>query len=129
MEASFDDGVSWCSLPDLPNETKRHTQSGLVACGGNEDGFSCWTFSSGVWNKSHTLMNRRDLHSAWNSPIGVMLFGGEGGTLWSETLNDDGQSDVGIYLDEKVLSSCAIQLDRSSCCLVVASFLSPFKPF
>ena len=82
-----------------------------MACGGNEDGFSCWTFSSGVWNKSHTLMNRRDLHSAWNSPIGVMLFGGEGGTLWSETLNDDGQSDVGIYLDEKVLSSCAIQLD------------------
>ena len=72
------DGSFLCSLPDLPNDRRVHTQSGLIVCGGtsNVTEKSCVTFSSGIWSQSHTLIHDRGLHSAWYSPAGIMLMGG-----------------------------------------------------
>ena len=115
VEASIDEGTSWCSLPDLPNIIYFHTQSGLIACGGgNYNSNSCLTFSNGVWNQSHALISDRSYHSAWSSPQGVVLIGGVDGSNGigaAEILNDGGQSAEIFPLKYEVYDPCAIQLD------------------
>ena len=73
VEILGENGIYMCSLPDLPDYRSSHTQSGLVTCGGDGDinniaddsiknyvnvagvEYSCLTFSSGQWIKSHNL--------------------------------------------------------------------------
>ena len=111
VEASFDDGISWCYLPGLPRELKEHSQSGLVACGGYDVRNLCWTFGSGAWNQTHTLLHNRNVHTAWNSPSGVLLMGGFESELNTEILNNEGLSTESFSLDQRSGSSCAIELD------------------
>ena len=67
-----------CTLPPLPERRHRHTQSGLTACGGDDSptADTCTTFSNGAWATSHNLDPARRNHVSWNSPSGLMLFGG-----------------------------------------------------
>ena len=73
------DGTWNCPMPAMPKPRRGHTQTGLVTCGGANDGQkSCITFISGDvnWKKTHTLAKGRDGHSAWDSPQGIVLIGG-----------------------------------------------------
>ena len=97
VEALWSNGSSLCSLPDLPDDHSVHTQSGLVTCGGYYDyntQTSCYTFTNGVWTKSHTLRYGRYQHSSWTSPMGIVLMGGwdSDSETTTELLTDDGQS-------------------------------------
>ena len=97
VEVLRDDGSSLCYLPDLPYDYEGHTQSGLVTCGGTDSAYTrifCYTFSSGAWTQSHSLLNSRWYHSAWSSPLGTVVMGGEYSTsaTTTELLTDDGQS-------------------------------------
>ena len=67
-----------CTLPPLPEARYRHSQSGLTACGGDDSptADTCTTFSNGAWATSHNLDPARRNHVSWNSPGGLMLFGG-----------------------------------------------------
>ena len=67
-----------CSVPPLPDERYEHTQDGLVACGGNSDATitTCVTLTGGGWQQSHQLRQRREDHSSWRSPAGLLLMGG-----------------------------------------------------
>ena len=61
-----------CTVPLLPTLRHRHTQDGVVACGGGDYGAatrrSCVTLTGQGWQKSHQLQERRWLHSSWSSP-------------------------------------------------------------
>ena len=94
VEALWSNGSSLCSLPDLPDDHRGLTQSGLVACGGHYTRTSCYTFTNGVWTKSHTLRHERYYHSSWTSPMGIVLMGGwdSDSETTTELLTDDGQS-------------------------------------
>ena len=94
VEALWSNGSSLCSLPDLPDIYYHHTQSGLVTCGGymGDTLRSCYTFTNGVWTKSHTLRHARYLHSSWTSPMGIVLMGGDLSRTTTELLTDAGQS-------------------------------------
>ena len=106
---------SWnCPMPPLPEPRMGHTQTGLVTCGASmrerAGGYSaatksCVTFASGNvnWEKTHTLAQcGRGDHSAWASPQGVMMLGGEGRALkTSEILLENGDTKPGFSLDYK----------------------------
>ena len=97
VELLLDDGTPWCSLPDLPEDRRGHSQSGLVACGGDVTSVrtSCVTFSDGVWASSHSLASDRFYHNSWTSAEhGTVLIGGGGQDSWGNTemLTDDGNS-------------------------------------
>ena len=92
VEVLKEDGSQLCSLPDLPSDRKLHTQSGLVTCGGNGVNKSCIAFSDGTWSVSHTLMEQRYYHTAWSSPLGIILIGGGASPNTAELLNDNGGS-------------------------------------
>ena len=40
---------------------------------------NCFTFSSGWWKKSHSLMYSRYKHISWESESGIILFGSADG--------------------------------------------------
>ena len=88
------DGSSLCSLPDLPEDHRGHTQSGPVTCGGfDSTKTSCFTLTSEGWKLSHSLIYQRYFHSVWSSPLGVILMGGKWGSgMTTELLTDDGKS-------------------------------------
>ena len=77
VELLSSNGSRLCSLPDLPGERWRHSQTGLLTCGGDGHGSSeltsCVTFDAGSWKKTHTLGQQWRDHTAWASPQGVML--------------------------------------------------------
>ena len=104
VELVSTDGEPFCTLPSMPLQRVGHTQSGVIACGGQEDdewpkrgyyegtiGFredygSCHTFIQGVWYKSH-MISRRAGHSVWYSnQYGVILMGGETTSSFFETV-------------------------------------------
>ena len=76
-----------CSLPDLPDERRRHTQNENLLCGGREvfGPHTCrtWDPKSGTWNETHTLSIGRGGHVSWPTENGVYLLGGttDGATL------------------------------------------------
>ena len=77
VEVLEKDGSSLCEIPDFPDYRLKHSQSGLVACGGDGNmRTSCVTFNSGSWSLTHTLNCNRKLHSVWSSPSGIVLMGG-----------------------------------------------------
>ena len=67
-----------CSLPGLPDDRYRHTMDGLLICGGSyyETATTCMSFTSGQWNTSHTLVERRYIHTSWQTEQGLVLMGG-----------------------------------------------------
>ena len=107
VEILRSDGSYWCSLPELPDDRYRHTQSGLIACGSGNPGntsTSCLTFADGEWRISHQLQYRRYEHSAWTSQLGVVLMGGDsGGSTKTELLSDIGQSTPYFNLTESTV--------------------------
>jgi len=115
VEALWSNGSSLCSLPDLPDDHYYHTQSGLVTCGGwyTNTRTSCYTLTSGVWTKSHTLRHERYLHSSWTSPMGIVLMGGSVSKTTTELLTDDGQSTDYFSLQYNTYSACSIQLEET----------------
>ena len=85
VEVILPDGCG-CRLPDLPSPGRyRHSQSGYTACGGWAAGTAstCHTFHAGLWELSHNLNTGRINHVSWNSPVGVIIFGGWGGRPYS----------------------------------------------
>ena len=66
-----------CTLPSLPERRYDHTQDHLTACGGSFSFpvMSCTTFSGGKWT-TNKLMEERNAHTSWVSPIGLVLIGG-----------------------------------------------------
>jgi len=92
-ELLHSNGTRLCSLPDLPDERRVHSQTGLITCGGGSGATkkSCLTFSSGTWQESHTLTENRYGHNQWSSPDGVLLIGGESDKT-TELLTDNGDS-------------------------------------
>ena len=75
VELLFTNGTRLCSLPDLPEARKLHSQSGDILCGGEDEESSCVTFSGSSWTRTHTLATPRSGHISWASPIGVLLMG------------------------------------------------------
>ena len=113
--ASIDGGITWCPLPNLPDDRSDHTQSGLVLCGGEKaSGYSygsCLTFIGGVWSYTHTLRTNRSAHSAWSSLKGILLIGGDSDNGNStEILEDDGHTTESFDLEHYIYGACVIQL-------------------
>ena len=79
VELLYMNGTWICPMPSLPEVRYGHTQTGPIVCGGVHSRVwkSCVTFFSGGddWVKTHTLAEKREFHSAWTSPKGVMLMG------------------------------------------------------
>ena len=50
VELLHDDGSPWCTLPDLPQQMKHHSQTGLEACGG------AWHYFCVKFNKGNTIL-------------------------------------------------------------------------
>ena len=102
VEVLLSDGTPWCTLPSLPEPRFEHSQSGLVACGGESTSSSCVTFSGGQWNTSHSLSSSRMFHSSWTSAKhGTILMGGgySSSSLTStEMLTDSGNSQESFEL-------------------------------
>ena len=69
-----------CSVAPLPASRQDHTQDGAVACGGWDGNTatytSCVTLTGEGWQESHQLQEKRDDHSSWRSPAGLLLMGG-----------------------------------------------------
>ena len=78
VEVLHGDGSPWCSLPDLPEDRRSHTQTGLEACGGYGSSASstCVRLEAGSWTPSHQMVEQRRYHSSWASPAGTLLMGG-----------------------------------------------------
>ena len=96
-------GSRSCSLPSLPKPIFSHSQSGSVVCGGSGGMLrSCVTLSS-EWKKTHTLAKDidRKYHSAWSSPRGIILLGGDyvKARTTTEILTENGDTIPGFTLD------------------------------
>ena len=81
----------------MPEGRTLHTQSGFVTCGGSPADISgnCVSFSAtedGSWSVSHSLVEQRYYHTAWSSPLGIVLIGGGASGETAELLNDNGGS-------------------------------------
>ena len=96
-----------CSLPQLPEGRRVHSQTGLTACGGYDSDDikrSCVTLSGGFWTRSHNLVSPRGFHTSWESHQGIMLLGGgvealSGGySNTTELLKEDGTSEELFHL-------------------------------
>ena len=89
-----------CSLPELPEARRRHTQDGGLACGGYPHQTSCvkWSPASGTWTKSHTLRQKRYEHASWATASGVYLIGGLDSLRTSEKVKLDGSVEEGFSL-------------------------------
>ena len=118
VELLHTNGSRICSLPDLPYSRYQHSQTGVTACGGSDGTCgggtcggaaptSCHTLSStGSWEVSYSLYQRRVSHSAWDSPQGTVLLGGEvsGGVsalTTSEILLESGDTTPGFNLIDR----------------------------
>merc|ERR1712227_688024 len=82
-------------------------------CGGDDTRTSCYTFTNGVWTKSHTLRHVRYHHSSWTSPMGIVLMGGGSSYTTTELLRDDGQSTEYFLLKYNTKYACSIQLEET----------------
>ena len=88
-EIIFGNG-STCALPRLPQGRVYNSQAGLTVCGGAGPGHTqktCATLRHGAWATSHNLVQSRILHESWNSPEGIILFGGRYSKRTTEILS------------------------------------------
>ena len=99
VELLSSNGTRLCSLPNLPEKSHWHSQTGYVSCMRK----SCVTFSSGRWKKTHTLGKSRIDHTAWASPNGVLLMGAMANSdrTTTELLTDNGRSTPSFTLKNK----------------------------
>jgi len=114
VEVLREDGSHLCILPDLPNYRTKHTQSGLITCGGTyptSTRKSCVTFSSGVWTQTHSLIESRYQHSSWLSPLGLVLMGGDSSSLTTELLTEEGTSMEFFDLFYDIVNACSIEFE------------------
>ena len=96
------DGTSLCQLPSLPIPTWGHTQNGLTTCGGTRGEIRqrCYTFDTGAgtWNISHSLKEVRAYHTAWQTRIGLILFGGSSaGVKGTELVTDAAETQLNPF--------------------------------
>ena len=108
VELLFSNGTRRCALPDLPTGRFHHSQMGAITCGGGggsdeQMSMSCVTFSKGRWKKSHRLREERHAHTAWASPHGVLLMGGDSSEKLTELLNDAERTTASFNLKDKRL--------------------------
>ena len=106
VELLHTNGSRICSLPDLPSLRRRHSQTGVTACGGVDSpaNATCDTLSAtGSWIQSHNLAQDRRYHSAWRSPQGIILIGGRdsGAGTTSVILLESGDTNPGFNLIDK----------------------------
>ena len=93
-----------CTLPSLPKKNSHHSQDGLVLCGGygSESGRSCNTLNTDTaqWTKTHSLSERRDVHSSWRREDGsILIIGGDYSDTSTELVSDSsGVSTPGFTL-------------------------------
>ena len=89
VEVLKSNGSSWCSLADLPEKRRDHSQSGLIACGGLSTTDTCVKFSNGTWTQSHDNLDTRIGHMSWSSSVhGTRLMG----QRTTELLADNGKT-------------------------------------
>ena len=102
VELLSSNGTRLCSLPNLPEKRYYHSQSGVLTCGGGVGMKSCSTFADGRWEKRHILGTRRYGHTAWASPQGVRIMGGDySQATTTELLNDNGGATPSFTLKNK----------------------------
>ena len=88
----------------VPNMQLRwyHRQEGGLVCGGGDkpQQVTCekWDPSSGTWNQSHTLGDRRLAHVSWATASGVYLIGGWHTMGTSLKVKYDGSVEQGFLL-------------------------------
>ena len=92
-----------CSLPDMPEDRRDHTQEGGDICGGEggENTFTnCIRWSNNTWMTTNsTLIDKRGGHSSWRTEDGsLILMGGGYGSRSSEVVNTDGISEQSFTL-------------------------------
>ena len=90
-----------CTVPPLPAPRYRHTQDGLVACGGYGTGTrtSCVTLTGSGWQESHQHQEERALHVSWRSPAGLLLMGGHSNLTTELLTNTDSSSSPSFDLE------------------------------
>ena len=100
VELVHTNGSRICSLTNLPFKRVYHSQTGVTLCGSYDARSTCLTLSSsGSWEESHNLAKHRYWHTAWESPQGTILLGGEapiGST--TEILTESGDTTPGFCL-------------------------------
>ena len=118
VELLSSDGTRLCSMPRLPAARYRHSQSGLLACGGSHissEYKSCVTFAGGRWKKSHTLGKRRYGLTAWASPRGVLLMGSTHSRTTTDMLTNTGRTipsfSLGIKDSECQVKFCWVRIN------------------
>merc|ERR1712131_528161 len=97
-EVLFTNGSSICELPPMSQSKSFHTQSGLTACGGSDNGSgsgterSCIKFEAGSWTTlTDNLVEERSVHSSWINPDGdILLIGGNLSYNTTEIVYQDG---------------------------------------
>ena len=77
VELLASNGTRLCSLQNLPEARKHHSQSLNIICGGEGGESSCVTFfGDGSWYKTHTLATARSGHISWALPNGGLVLMG-----------------------------------------------------
>jgi len=106
-----------CTLPSLPQKNGKHSQDGLVQCGGYGSPQSCHTLNTDTaqWIKTHSLREERVGHKSWMMEKGsILLFGGDFGQTTTELVSDgSGVSTPGFTLKYETQLACSIT-DTSS---------------
>ena len=124
VEVLFDNGTSWCSLPDLPKGIYGHSQEEFTICGGSSD--SCLTLSDiGQWEISHQLILPRYKHTTWSRGNGELILLGGGIVEQDDAVPIDAQKSTeiispdsftameGFKLKYDTYESCAIPTEDS----------------
>jgi len=109
-------GTHICELERMPEKRFKHTQSGLISCGGNGNGpgYSCLSFAGGSWKKhGTTLVSRRVSHNSWNQGDKVMLIGGYSSPKTTETISSNGIHQATFNLEHSSRNTCVISLNNS----------------
>ena len=79
VELLHPNGTHMCELEALPDRRVGHTQSGLIACGGEGlASFSCVIFANGAWQRHSSLKQSFAYHTVWYNGTATLLIGGEG---------------------------------------------------
>ena len=101
-----------CSLPQLPEGRRGHSQDGGLLCGGGNTAAlqnSCvkWSPASGTWTQSHTLRQRRDAYVSWATASWMYLIGGDQSRRTTEKVKMDGsvEEDFSLKYDTRLNSA------------------------
>jgi len=116
-----------CSLPSIPDPRIEHTMVSLTICGGgawyspNTTETTCITFSfsSGEWVTSHSLVEERYSHSSWVTEEGTILLGGGFSPNTTEIVTQtEFDSSPGFTLQHDFQGACSI-VDQTTGTLIV----------